>query len=185
MLAAILAAVLATTLAVAACGGSSPNSRKARQVAFRNTALRLAACLRGHGVPDFPDPQSGGGFGIQQQLGGGGGISVDGHSLNVSAPAFQRAMQDCRRYMPQGPPISGSQLARIKQSALKMSECMRAHGVPNFPDPQITVGPGGHGIMTKIGGAGANIDPNSPGFTHAMSVCNKVRGAQKIVRIGS
>ncbi len=84
-----------------------------------------------------PTRQSGGGFGIQASANGGGGtISVDGHQLNVSAPAFQKAMQDCQKYQPQGPPISGAQLAKIKQGALKMAECMRAHGVAELPGPE-------------------------------------------------
>ena len=82
-------------------------------------------------------------------------ISVDGHQLNVSGPAFQKAMQKCQKYQPQGPPISGAQLARFRQGALKMAECMRTHGVPNFPDPQVATGPGGHGIGIRIGAKAA------------------------------
>ncbi len=93
--------------------------------------------MRRHGVPDFPDPSSGGRFGIQQSSSGNGGgtLSVDGRQLSVSAPAFQTAMQECQKYQPQGPPISGAQLAKLQKGALKMAQCMRTHGVPNFPDP--------------------------------------------------
>jgi hypothetical protein len=45
-----------------------------------------------------------------------------------------------------------------------MSKCMRAHGVTNFPDPS------GHGI--NIGGTG--IDPRSPAFEHAQTICFKL-----------
>ena len=57
---------------------------------------------------------------------------------------------------------------------LKMSECMRAHGVPNFPDP--TKGSGGEGISvlsspgsdtTTIGG----IPFSGPVFEAAIKTC--------------
>jgi hypothetical protein len=182
-----IAAMLATAVAVAACGGSSsPNSRNASsKTAGKNkdVALKLAECMRSHGVPDFPDPQGGGsGFGIQANAGpSGGSVSVDGHTLNVSAPAFQQAMQACQKDQPQGPPISGAQLAQAKQGAIKMAECMRSHGVPNFPDPRVTVGPGGHGIAMQIGGGpgtSSGINPRSPAFQSAQKVCMPLMGAR-------
>jgi hypothetical protein len=43
---------------------------------------------------------------------------------------------------------------------LKLSVCMRAHGVPNFPDP------GPHGLHI-----GPNIDPRAPQFRAAQKAC--------------
>jgi hypothetical protein len=174
--AAVIAATLASSTALAACGGSSSPTNNA-STSGKDVGLKLAECMRTHGVPDFPDPQSGGGFGIQASANGSGGtISVDGHQLNVSQPAFQRAMQQCQKYQPQGPPISGAQLAKIKQGALKMAACMRAHGVPNFPDPKVGTGPGGKGIAVSIGGGGTGVggnklDPQAPAFENAQKVC--------------
>jgi hypothetical protein len=48
---------------------------------------------------------------------------------------------------------------------IRFSECMRKHGVPNFPDP--TFGPSG-GIAEAVG-PGANSQ--SPAFEHALAVC--------------
>ena len=181
--AAVIVGILATATAVAACGGSSPkNSTTASKAASNDVGLKLAHCMRTHGVPDFPDPQSGGGFGIQASAGpGGGSISVDGHQINVSQPAFQTAMNECQKYQPQGPPISGAQLAQIKQGALKMAACMRAHGVPTFPDPKVSAGPGGHGIQVQIGvgipGSGQAGGPaRSPAFQNAMKTCQPLMG---------
>lgn len=184
--ASLLIALLATTIAVAACGGTSPsnsNQTASNTSSHENTALKLAHCMRTHGVPDFPDPSgNGGGFGIQaSQNGKGGSISVDGHSINVSGTAFQDAMRKCQSVMPQGPPISGAQLAKIKQGAIKMAECMRQHGVPNFPDPEIKTGPGGHGIAVRIGGPPGTggpgaINPHSPAFQHAQKLCGGFLG---------
>ena len=51
------------------------------------------------------------------------------------------------------------------QDALKLSECMRANGVPNFPDPN------GQGLIQ-----GSGIDPNSAAFQKATQVCGKNLG---------
>ena len=56
----------------------------------------------------------------------------------------------------------------MQEGALKFSACMRSHGVPNFPDPEISSG-GGVGI--RIGGKGSGIDPNSPQFKAAQKTC--------------
>jgi hypothetical protein len=134
--------------------------------------------MRTHGVPDFPDPSSSGGGGtqIQQSSGNGGSsVTVGGHQLDVGAPAFQTAMQDCQKLQPHGPPISGAQLAKLQKGALKMAECMRSHGVSNFPDPQVTSGPGGHGVGIRIGakggGGAGGINPQSPAFQAAQKIC--------------
>ncbi|HEX3617578.1 MAG TPA: hypothetical protein VHU61_13615 [Solirubrobacteraceae bacterium] len=181
--ASVLGALLATATAIAACGGSSPTKTTASTAAHKSQALKQAQCMRTHGVPDFPDPTNSGGFGIQASADGGtAAITVDGHTVNVSGPAFRRAMNDCAKYGPHGPAISGAQLAQIKQGALKMATCMRSHGVPNFPDPKVTSGPGGNGIAVRIGGpaggGAGKLDPGSPAFTNAQKVC------QKYMRVG-
>jgi hypothetical protein len=173
----VAAAILAATLAIAACGGSSSPQKKNSSDKLKtsgNAPLRLAECMRTHGVPGFPDPSSSGSIGIDASPGGNGGsISINGHQLNVSAPAFQKAMNECQKFQPHGPPISGSQLAKIKQGALKMAQCMRAHGVPNFSDPVVSSGPGGTGIAVKIGAPGGNgpDERNSPAFAKAQRIC--------------
>jgi hypothetical protein len=51
---------------------------------------------------------------------------------------------------------------------LKFAACMRAHGVPKFPDPQ--TGPGG-GMLMRIG---RDVDPSSPQFQAAQKTCQKL-----------
>ena len=48
--------------------------------------------------------------------------------------------------------------------AVTYSQCMRSHGVPNFPDPVPTPS-GGYGYRT------AGIDPNSAAFQEALQAC--------------
>src|SRR5690349_1570533 len=57
------------------------------------------------------------------------------------------------------------------QQAVKFSACMRAHGVPNFPDPQRTSG-GGLSLTLK-GGRASGIDPNSSQFQSAQKACRQ------------
>jgi hypothetical protein len=188
-IAAILTALLATTLAVSACGGSSPSSGDTKSAgSHASQQLKMAQCIRAHGVPKFPDSGNGPNqIQSSRNANGGGSVSVDGVQLGVSVQTLQRAMSACQKYAPQGPPISGAQLAKIKQGALKMAECMRTHGVPNFPDPQVTTGPNGHGIAVRIGaGVGGGsvagdktaAPSQSPAFQHAMNVC------QPLMRVG-
>jgi hypothetical protein len=45
--------------------------------------VKLAACMRSHGFPNFPDPDSSGGF--------------DSSKFDQSSPQFQSAMQTCQQ----------------------------------------------------------------------------------------
>ena len=55
----------------------------------------------------------------------------------------------------------------ISASALRFSECMRSHGLSNFPDPS----PGGGGIRLKIS---SGLNPFSPAFRSAQAACRKL-----------
>jgi hypothetical protein len=75
-------------------------------------------------------------------------------------------MSACRSKLPNGgqpPKLSASQ----KQAMLRFSQCMRAHGVTNFPDP--TFGAAGRPDL-KIGQS-LGLDPNSPTFQSAQKQC--------------
>jgi hypothetical protein len=78
-------------------------------------------------------------------------------------------MQACRADLPNGGQPSASQSAREHSTALKFAQCMRSHGVPNFPDPQVS---GGHVTMQLSPSSG--IDPNSPAFQSAQQACQSL-----------
>jgi hypothetical protein len=61
-------------------------------------------------------------------------------------------------------PSSSAGAADTKAAELKFAQCMRAHGVPNFPDPD-------QDGLTNIGNTG--IDPNSPQFKSAQQACKR------------
>ncbi len=173
-----VAALIALALPLAACGSSSSGSNSSASAAGQpvsnttNQALAFAQCMRSHGVTNFPDPTSNGHGGIQiqasQRAGSGGSLTVNGAAVN--GPAFKSAMQMCRKYLPNGGQPTAAQTAKAKAEALAMARCMRAHGVPNFPDPTFQSGPGG-GTLFRFGGPGSGIDPNSPSFQAAQKIC--------------
>jgi hypothetical protein len=159
----LLPAVLLITPVLAACGSSSPGSGQSDNY---SRGLAFAKCMRGHGVPNFPDPKSGGNGDIRiqasQRSGSGPSLKING--VPVSAPAFQSAQQACKSFLPNGgrpPQLSASQ----RQAMLQFSQCMRAHGLTNFPDPQFS----GGGVGIRLAGGG--LDPNSPAFKSAQTAC--------------
>ena len=162
------ALVILGSLALAACGSSSPTATNA--AAKTNQMIAYAKCMRSHGVPNFPDPGSNGNGGIQiqqsQRAGSGSSLSVNG--VKVNGPAFQSAMQSCRSKLPNGghpPPLSAAR----KAAMLQFSRCMRENGLPNFPDP--VFGSGGQ-VQLRVGPQGG-LDPNSPAFQKAQAACAK------------
>jgi hypothetical protein len=90
-----------------ACQKLLPNGGKpdaATQAKMQTQMLKFSACMRSHGLPNFPDPTFSNG-GAQLSLGGKGG------GLNPSSPVFQAAQKACQSIAPGGkggPPISGN-----------------------------------------------------------------------------
>jgi hypothetical protein len=150
----------AAATALAACGSSGSGSATDASAGKSNKALAFAQCMRSHGVSNFPDP-SGGRLNLQIQR-TPGGTSVNG--VQVNAPAFQSAMNACKADLPNGGtprPPSAAQ----RQAALRFAQCMRSHGVPNFPDPQVS----GSGVIIKAAGQGIQL--NAPAVQAAQQAC--------------
>jgi hypothetical protein len=67
-----------------------PSMSKEDQAKARESALKMARCMRERGF-DFPDPQFSEGGGIRQRIGG------PGSNMNPEDPRFQQAMQACSK----------------------------------------------------------------------------------------
>jgi hypothetical protein len=153
----------ACALALVACGGSSGNATS-KAAAVHNDFLTFSLCMRSHGVPNFPDPQSGGGIQI-----------TPGDGLNPRSPAFQAAQKQCFHLLPGGGSHAGSPADEPRMLAL--AECMRRHGLTNFPDPTIfhaTGGPPAGNVIVANGyefKLGPGLDPQSPAFQAAAKAC--------------
>jgi len=137
--AAIIAAA-SLALPVAALGsstsstspGGTTNARASALVRSTNTqqALAYSRCMRSHGVPNFPDPGSNGAF-----------PKVAPQQLGVSSSQFQAAQNHCRYLLPNGGSgASQTQVQQLMSGMLKFAQCMRSHGVSNWPDPVIDAG---------------------------------------------
>lgn len=77
-------------------GGTRTPAERAEGLA---QALRFSQCMRSHGVPSFPDPQSTGDGAVSLKLSAGNG-------LDPSSPAFQAAQKTCQSKLPGGAPTS-------------------------------------------------------------------------------
>lgn len=61
--------------------------------------------------------------------------------------------------------VGATPTTSLHQSGLQYSECMRSHGVPNFPDPSPG---GGFEFMPSSG-----VSPSSPAVRRAQAACRK------------
>jgi hypothetical protein len=171
----LLAAVIAASgaLLVAGCGGSARSTTTTGAASNAGSppvsaggdsgapsppagvaadAVRFARCMRSHGVTDFPDPSS------------SGGLTIPPDDRNT--PAFESASRACQSLMPGragGPSGQTSTMSRAQE--LELAQCIRSHGVPNFPDPNAS------------GGLSLNgINPNSPAVKAALQRCKPAGG---------
>jgi hypothetical protein len=153
-----MAGVVLLMAACSSAGSSSPaagSSPTAAQTTTTNQKLlAFSQCMRSHGVTNFPDP-------------GSGGLDV-GQGVNLSTAQAQAAVTTCRSILPGGNVLSPTQMAQALSTLLKYSECVRAHGVPQFPDPAIIDGK--IGFNTTASAAARK----SPKVTAAEAACQPV-----------
>lgn len=162
----IAAGLIAVCCAVTldACG-SSGKTNSGSGANGKAPGIRFADCMRSHGVPNFPDPGSGGGIQI-----------TSGSGINPKAPAFQTAQNACAKLIPGGGPLRGPISESRKLEMLKLAQCMRKHGVPTFPDPTANPPSPGSGFGIAFGGPGSFIAVpqaviGSPAFKQAAATC--------------
>ena len=117
--------------------------------------LAYSQCMRAHGVSDFPDPSADGTLSIS---------ASPGSDLDPNNPTYEAAQKACQKDIPQP---TKAQQANAYKDGLKMAQCMRAHGVPDFPDPTASGG------IEIHGGPGSDLNPDSPTFEAAQNTCQK------------
>lgn len=135
-------------------GGPSGGFRIAMNVGTVDGA-KFSACMRKHGVTNFPDPGSQGVITIHSGMG-----------IDPSSPAFQSARSACQKLLPNGGRPTPAQQAKAQQQMLAFSACMRAHGIKDFPDPS------GGGLQIRVH-PGSDLDPSNPTFRNAQQACQK------------
>jgi hypothetical protein len=155
-------AVASLALVAAGCGSDSPSSGVAQAPttstatqpseggdADRRDPIAFAACMRSHGVPDFPDPK----------------VTSEGEIISIpdDMPGVRSALRSCESLLPDGGVSSLAQQVQEQAELLEFAVCMRANGVPNFPDPTVS----GSRVTLRLDG----IDRSSPRFAAAKRAC--------------
>jgi hypothetical protein len=101
-----------------ASSGSASNGGNT-QATKREKAVKFAECVRAHGVPHFPDPSTSGDINF---------------GVDVSKQVFTSAVNACKSLEPPGA-LSSKRSTKQQSAALRFAACVRANGVPDFPDP--------------------------------------------------
>jgi hypothetical protein len=150
----IAAAVLA--LLAAACSASPSStgagSPGAGDSSSSPSAVAYSHCMRSHGVPNYPDPSNG-----QLPKGGAQAFGVSSSVFSAAQSACQNLLPDAGSFQEQAsqctlagdcPPAVVQQMMTTDR---KFAQCMRSHGVPNWPDP--TLGLQGNPVfdLTEVG----------------------------------
>ena len=133
-----------TTAPPASSSGSSSGSEGGQVEKF-------VSCMRHHGVPNFPD---------LVMSPNGGAVPVRPVPIDKNSPTVQAARADCQSVLPAGPAPPPPVTAKDQADYLKAAACMRAHGVPDFPDPKFS---GTNVTFPMPPGMNASIG-NSPTF---------------------
>lgn len=174
-------AVLALTgLALAACS-SSHNPSSGRSGTPRPTssssAVAYATCMRSHGVPSYPDPDSDGNL-----------TKAGAQQLGVSDSQLQTARQACHALLPTGGSVqnqarqcslTGDCPPALVQQMLSggrvLAQCMRSHGVTKWPDP--TIGPNGSPYFDVSASGLTRAYTHSSQVEHIAGQCGNQPGA--------
>jgi hypothetical protein len=133
----IVSALLAIVVLATACAGgsngpgvagagssSSPSASPSGDTG--DAELAYAQCMRDHGISDFPDPQPGGGGGIQNG------------SADPDSPQFKAADDACKSLLPPSSSVRTPPPQELEQ-LVRFAVCMRAHGI-EVSDPDPTTG---------------------------------------------
>jgi hypothetical protein len=158
-------ALAGLALVAAGCGSDSPSSGVAQAPTTstatqpseggdsnRGDGVAFAACMRSHGVSDFPDPK----------------VTSEGEIISIpdnDSPQVRSALESCESLLPDGGVSSPAQQAQEQAQLLEFAACMRARGVPNFPDPTVS----GGRVTLRLDG----IDRSSPRFAAAKKACRR------------
>ncbi|MFZ2114113.1 MAG: hypothetical protein WAU77_10340 [Solirubrobacteraceae bacterium] len=176
------AALLLIGALLAGCGGGSPSggvaslgthssasrsstsgaagASEGHEASPASQAVAYTSCMHTHGIPNFPEPQvseHGGGVSIKMAVPAGVGQN----------PKFKAAEEACRKLLPGGGPGNQAPLTPAQQEQyLRAAACIRAHGVPNFPDPTFS----GGGVHIEH----QKLNESSPAFKAAVHDCESL-----------
>jgi hypothetical protein len=116
--------------------------------------LAWVGCVREHGLPNFPDPPYTNG-------------ELNKLGFTKYSPKMEAANKACHAdALAAGVVQTQAEIQQHFEQMLKTSECMRAHGITNFPDPDAN---GGFFMSPSVA--------NTPGYSAAAKTCGGPPGA--------
>jgi hypothetical protein len=139
---------------VASAGGTPTASAAAAADRDEEAPLKFSQCMREQGMTWFPDPQPGGRLQIKVPKG-------------TDKAKMDAAMAACKEWAPNGGDRGPADPEQLEQ-ARQMAQCMRDHGVPNFPDPQADG-------SIRLDGDKIGTGPGDPTFDKADEACSTFR----------
>ncbi len=121
----LAALAAAAVLALAGCGARGPAGPAAATRQDPNAApadiTNMVSCFRAHGMPEWPDPTY---------------DPRDGRWHLDGPPLKAATRQACAAVMPRATLASPAPTA-LFNDLMQYARCMRAHGVPDWPDPTV------------------------------------------------
>jgi hypothetical protein len=88
--------------------------------------------MRSHGEPTYPDPTQEANNAVAFKI-------TPANRINASSAQYQSAYNACQKLLPNGRMgVSPALFQKAMSALLKHSQCMRSHGIANFPDPSRT-----------------------------------------------
>lgn len=157
MIAPRLLLILRAGLTVAAIATSAATAAQQPPADREDVALAYSQCMRDNGYAEFPDP------------------TADGNMRFLinpeSAPRFKAAAAACRDLAPEGLRDQGITPADL-DALLKLSQCVRENGLPDFPDPD---------SEGRIDPKGVGAGPDDPRLKAAMEACRDAAGGARIM----
>jgi hypothetical protein len=123
-----LGALAVAAMIGAGCSGENGKGAANSGAGGHDQGVKFAQCMRENGVSEFPDPDASGELTID-------GV-VNGSSLDPDGPAWKQAIAACKDLEPPG--FTGTKPSPDEQDVrLEFAQCIRDHGVTDFPDPAI------------------------------------------------
>ncbi|HEU4723600.1 MAG TPA: hypothetical protein VFS59_19765 [Gemmatimonadaceae bacterium] len=90
-----------------------------KNLSTQEKAVKFAGCMRASGVPNFPDPDPKGEFNF---------------GVDVTPEVWTKAVDACKALKPPGA-LSAKRTPKEQSASLRFAQCVREHGVKDFPDP--------------------------------------------------
>ena len=169
--------LMSVAIGLAACSGSSSphvaslNKNTGHDPVSTTTTLassptklldEWATCMRSRGDPNQIDPTVDPSKVIQITLGWAGGLSGPNDACGSYLSAAQTALGG-----------NTSSASSDEATALKFAQCMRASGVPDYPDPT-----GNDSNQTIHATNGSDLNPANPMYQAAATLCTSKTGYQ-------